>query len=138
LEFKVERGIVRGRVDQDEITEGTFQEDHIEFQIKRGDDVYHVVGRLRGGKLAGDWKEINTGKGGTWVGRADQSGTAWKKSLDVIPLYEYRSADGSRVYSTEPKMSSQQLERSADPICRVWRNPASLLILDRDAKPIPK
>jgi hypothetical protein len=138
LEFKVERGIVRGRVDQDEITEGTFQEDHIEFQIKRGDDVYHVVGRLRGGKLAGDWKEINTGKGGTWVGGADQSGTAWEKSLDVIPLYEYRSADGSRVYSTEPKMSSQQLERSADPICRVWRNPASLPILDRDAKPIPK
>lgn len=72
------------------------------------------------------------------MGTADQFGTAWEKSPDVIPLYEYRPADGSRVYSTEPKMSSQQLQRSADPICRVWRNPASFMILDRDAKPIPK
>jgi hypothetical protein len=138
LEFKVERGIVRGRLDQDEISEMTFRENHLEFQIKQGEDVYQVAGRLQDGELAGDWKEINTGKGGTWVGTADQSGTAWEKSPDVTPLYEYRSADGSRVYSTEPKIPSPQLQRSADPICRVWRNPASLLILDRDAKPIPE
>jgi len=136
LEFTVERGIVRGRLDQDEIPEGTFREDHIEFQLKSGDDTYRVLGRLQNGKLMGDWKEISTGKGGTWAGTADESGMAWKKSPDIAPLYEYRSADGSRVYSTEPQMPNQQLQRSADAICRVWRNPASLLILDRGAKPV--
>jgi hypothetical protein len=138
LEFRVERGIVRGRFDQDEIPEGTFRDDHIEFQVKSGDDTFRVVGRLQNGKLIGDWKEISTGKGGTWAGTVDESGMAWKKSPDIAPLYEYRSADGSRIYSTEPKMPNQQLQRSADPICLVWRNPASLLIVDRDAKPIPE
>jgi hypothetical protein len=136
LEFRIERGIVRGRVDQDEIPEGTLREDHLEFQITSGDDSYRVVGRLDGGKLAGDWQEIKSGKGGTWAGAADQSSTAWMKSQDLTPLYEYHSPDGARIYSTEPKLPTQQLQRSADPICLVWRNPASLLILDRDAKPI--
>jgi hypothetical protein len=135
LELKVERGIVRGHVDQDEIVDGISKEDHIEFQIKLGDDIYHVVGRLQGGKLIGDWKDINSGKGGTWAGILDQSGVAWEKSSDINPLYEYRSADGTHIYSTEPKMLNEQLQRSADPICRVWRNPVSLLILDRDANP---
>jgi hypothetical protein len=138
LEFRVERGIVRGRVDQDEIREGTFREDHIAFQINSGDDTYRVVGRLEGRKLAGDWQETSSHKGGTWAGTADQSGVAWMKSHDVTPLYEYHSADGTRIYSTESKMPSQRLQRSADPICLVWRNPASLLIVDRDAKPVPE
>ena len=136
LELNVDRGIVRGRLDQDEIAEGTSQEDHFEFKVKLGDDIYRVAGRLQDGKLIGDWKEINTGKGGTWVGTVDQSGMAWKKSPDITPLYEYRFADGSRIYSTESEMPNQQLQRTADPICRVWRNRASLLILDRDAKPV--
>jgi hypothetical protein len=72
------------------------------------------------------------------VGTVDQSGMAWKKSSDITPLYEYRFADGSRIYSTESEMPNQQLQRTADPICRVWRNPASLLILDREAKPVPE
>jgi hypothetical protein len=135
LEFKVERGIVRGHFDQDEIVDGISKEDHIEFQIKLGDDIYHVVGRLQGGKLIGDWKDINRGKGGTWAGILDQSGVAWEKSSYITPLYEYRSAEGTHIYSTEPKMPNEQLQRSADPICRVWKNPASLLILDRDANP---
>ncbi|MGB9434945.1 MAG: hypothetical protein WBQ89_22060 [Candidatus Acidiferrum sp.] len=135
LELKVEQGVVRGHVDQDEIVDGISQEDHIEFQVKLGDDIYHVVGRLQGGKLIGDWKDINRGEGGTWAGILNQSGVAWEKSSDINPLYEYRSADGTHIYSTEPKMPNEQLQRSADPICRVWRNPASLLILDRDANP---
>jgi hypothetical protein len=93
------------------------------------------VGRLQGGKLIGDWKDINSGKGGTWAGILDQSGVAWEKSSDITPLYEYRSAEGTHISSTEAKMPNEQLQRSADPICRVWKNPASLLILDRDANP---
>ncbi len=137
LEIRVEGEIVQGHLDQDEIMEGTYREGRIELPLKQGDDRYRVVGRLQGGKLIGDWTEINTGKSGTWEGKADQSGVKWKKSSDIIPLYEYRYADGTRIYSTEPKIPNQQLQRSVDPICRVWRNPMSLLILDLEAKPSP-
>jgi hypothetical protein len=84
LELNVDRGIVRGRLAQDEIAEGTSREDHFEFKVGLGDDIYRVAGRLQDGKLIGDWKEINTGKGGTWVGTVDQSGMAWKKSPDIL------------------------------------------------------
>jgi len=135
LEIRVEGEIVRGHLDQDEITEGTYREGRIEFRLKQGDDRYRIVGRLRGGKLIGDWTEINTGKSGTWEGKADQSGVTWKKTSGITPLYEYRYADGTFFYSTKSKISNPPLQRSADPICRVWQNPMSLLILDLEAKP---
>lgn len=137
LEIGVKGEIVRGHLDQNEILEGTYREGRIELRLKQGDDRYRVVGRLQGRKLIGDWTEINTGESVTWEGKADQSGMSWKKSSDITPLYEYRYADGTRIYSTESKIRNQQLQRSADPICRVWRNPMSLLILDREAKPSP-
>ncbi len=60
------------------------------------------------------------------------------KSPAVVPLYEYRDASrGSRLYCTNPNLKDTALKRSAEPLCRVWRNPMSLLILDRKAKPIP-
>jgi hypothetical protein len=137
LEIRVEGEMVRGHLDQDEITEGTYREGRIEFRLKQGDDRYRVVGRLQGGKLIGDWTETDTGKSGTWEGKPDQSGVKWKKSSDISPLYEYLNADGTRIYSTQSRISDQQLQRSADPICRVWRNPMSLLIWDLEAKPSP-
>jgi hypothetical protein len=96
------------------------------------------MGHLQNRKLSGDWKEITTGQGGTWTGSVDESNMGWENSPDMAPLYEYRSADGSRIYSTESQMPNKQMQRMTDPLCRVWRNPASLLILDRDAKPAPE
>jgi hypothetical protein len=138
LELKIEGGTVRGRVDHDKIAGGTYGDDRVAFQIKLGKELYRVVGRLQDGKLIGDWTEVNTGKNGTWVGTMDESDVAWKKSPDIVPLYEYRQADGSRIYATETHLGDRQMQRSAEPICRVWRNPASLLILDREAKPVPE
>jgi hypothetical protein len=56
----------------------------------------------------------------------------------IVPLYEYtRIADGSRLYSTDPALPDKTLQRASEPLCRVWRNPASHLILDLNAKPVP-
>jgi hypothetical protein len=46
---------------------------------------------------------------------------AWRYSPALVPLYFY----GGR-YTTEPKPGAQ-------PIARVWRNPAVSLMLDREA-----
>jgi hypothetical protein len=60
------------------------------------------------------------------------------ESPALVPLYEYtRIADGSRLYSTDPALPDKNLERSPEPLCRVWRNPTSQLILDLNAKPLP-
>jgi len=56
-------------------------------------------------------------------------------SLGMVPLYEYRNSEsGVGVYSTEPHLKSKVLKRAPQPICRVWRNPMSSLILDRMTK----
>jgi hypothetical protein len=49
----------------------------------------------------------------------------------VVPLYEYRHFEsGARVYSTRPDLENKTIKRATQPVCRVWRNPMSSLILD--------
>jgi hypothetical protein len=48
----------------------------------------------------------------------------WRSSTALVPLYY---SDG--VYSTTPRAGAQA-------VARVWRNPARILLLDGDAKPV--
>ena len=60
------------------------------------------------------------------------------QSSAVVPLFEHRHVQsGRRTYSTNPEPADQTLQRPVEPVCRVWRNPMSALILDPDAKPVP-
>lgn len=60
-----------------------------------------------------------------------------KVSPAAVPLYQYRDPHTNALsYSTEA--SPPQLERVSDkPLCRVWRNPSSVLALDSAAKAAP-
>jgi hypothetical protein len=59
-----------------------------------------------------------------------------QSSPAVVPLYEYRRANGRVVvYCTDSELADPKLIRSAGSICRVWRNPISRLILDAHARP---
>lgn len=75
------------------------------------------------------------------TGQAESNGGAafaaqQDKSPAVVPLYEYRRGEqGAPMYSTDPDREEPGLMRSAQPLCRVWRNPQPLLILDRHAMP---
>jgi hypothetical protein len=58
-------------------------------------------------------------------------------SSAVVPVYEYRHRrDGTRLYSTQPNMAGDDLVRSPEVLCLVWRNPMAVLILDTMAKPV--
>jgi len=60
------------------------------------------------------------------------------QSPGVTPLYDYRDAgEHRRLYSTQPNLEDESLRRSAEPICRVWKNPMRVLALDGEAGPIP-
>lgn len=56
----------------------------------------------------------------------------------VVPLYEYRDGrSGKRWYSVDATTQAPNVTRSTLPICRVWRNPSTILALDYEAKPSP-
>jgi hypothetical protein len=51
-------------------------------------------------------------------------------------LYEYRNDDtGEYLYSTNPDLDRKGWTRTAKPICRVWKAPASQLLFDGKARP---
>jgi len=55
-----------------------------------------------------------------------------------VPLYEYRDAQsGARFYSVDAKLDSAGFTRTEKPICRVWKNPSSMVLLDYKATPVP-
>lgn len=61
-----------------------------------------------------------------------------KVSPAVVPLYEYRDEHTNAVwYATDSGLPLPSAHRSALPICRVWRNPSTLLALDTAARPTP-
>jgi hypothetical protein len=60
-----------------------------------------------------------------------------KASPDVVPVYEYRDArNGARWYATDAADLPPDAKRADRPLCRVWRNPLSVLALDTQARPL--
>ena len=63
-------------------------------------------------------------------------GASEKPSPSLVPLYEYKDA-GHAWYSTNADAHfGTAVIRSATPVCRVWRNPSSVLALDYDAQAV--
>ncbi len=58
-----------------------------------------------------------------------------KPSPAVVPLWEYHDArDGKRWYSTDANGQTATITHAATPLCRVWRNPSTILALDTETK----
>ncbi|RYX82727.1 hypothetical protein EON83_18080 [bacterium] len=59
-----------------------------------------------------------------------------KSTPSVRPLYAYRDENTGRWrYSTDATRTSATEKRSEQPLCRVWRNPSTMLALDYEAQP---
>jgi len=137
LEMKVNGDEIKGGYAKDNlvITSGRLKGDQVELNLKDERDSYTLTACLIQGKLIGEFKKSGTKEIGTWEGKRANLAW-WQMALPaVVPLYEYRHIEsGERVYSTEPNLKSNVLKRAAQPICRVWRNPMSLLIVDHMTK----
>jgi len=90
---------------------------------------YSLTATLRDGQLAGEWKQLNGSEHGTWSAIWTDTTPPEHRSAAVTELYEYESPAGAFVYSTDPGLSGG-LKRSPRPLCRVWKNPMSALVLD--------
>ncbi|HZS08198.1 MAG TPA: hypothetical protein VFD58_25410 [Blastocatellia bacterium] len=139
LRMKLEGELVTGAADTGVITNGTFRQGRLAINVKNGEDTYTLTAAVRKQKLTGEWKQHNTGTGGTWEGEPADQAQQPSGSPAVVALYEYRNLKGSaRLYSTRADLPVKTMKRSADPLCYVWKNPMPMLILDRKAKPLLK
>jgi hypothetical protein len=121
-----------------ESVQGTFKGEHLDLILKTTDETYTLADELQQGKLRGTWQsQNNPNERGDW--HCERPPTVRRpESPAIVPLYEYTHiADGSRLYSTDPALPDKTLKRSPEPLCRVWRNPTSHLVLDLNAKPVP-
>jgi hypothetical protein len=98
---------------------------------------YQMNAEFTNGQLTGHWHTIDGMQAGTCEGqRVD---FAWKQgaSSAVVPLYEYwNPTTGSYIYSTICHPLESAWVRSGSPLCRVWKNPITDLVLDYETEPI--
>jgi hypothetical protein len=139
LDLKLEGEQVRSAgAEGTESVQGTFKGEHLDLILKTTDETYTLADELQQGKLRGTWQsQNNPNERGDW--HCERPPTVRRpESPAIVPLYEYTHiADGSRLYSTDPALPDKTLKRSPEPLCRVWRNPTSHLVLDLNAKPVP-
>jgi hypothetical protein len=57
------------------------------------------------------------------------------KAPGVMPLYEFRAADGRRSYSTRTEPPGPDWQRGEQPVCQVWEPPSAVLTIERGAEP---
>ena len=134
--FQLELVLKGQTVSGTDVTRGVYRDDKLDLQIQ----VYGftINGALKDGRLYGDFMKQDSTSRGVWSGQRVTLPPDRAVSSAVVPLYEYRDKNtGLRFYSVDPGLDPNTSKRSEDPICRVWKNPSSLVLLDYKAKPVP-
>jgi hypothetical protein len=115
--------------------EGHFSNDTFALSFRIFD--YSFTGRLQDGNLIGEYRKDDGTEIGNWSGIRVEMNQEEAVSSSVVFLYEYRKVGSEEIfYSVDPGLASSLITRAAHPICRVWRNPSSVLALDYMAKPV--
>jgi hypothetical protein len=132
-ELAVEGDEVSGRFDQDSqyrfayIVGGTFHSNRLELRVEYNHDAYLLSGEWREGGFRGAWRQADDGERGTWqAGRTEVRAPPARELPATVRLYEWRRAsDDARQYALEGERMEAGWERSARPLCRVWRGARS-------------
>jgi len=105
--------------------------------IKQFDESYHLTGTAKDGILQGLWKSSAQMTNGTWKAECSDHLLQPFHSEILAPLYEYTNRkSGENFYSTDGGLESEKFLRNKNPLCRVWKNPSSVLVLDFKAQPL--
>jgi hypothetical protein len=116
-------------------TAGHLKNDTLTLSFRIED--YSATGKLQGETLIGEFRKDDGTEMGSWSGTREKVDQEDLVSSSVVFLYEYRKVDGEdRFYSIDPNITNTSFSRIEKPICRVWKNPLSVLALDYKAKPI--
>jgi len=138
LELQTDGKQVKGKIINNhlKIEKGTFLNNQLELVIKDTSNLesFTITAFLKSENLNGEYNEIKGGNTGVFTGK--RSGELWKQYLSpmLVPLYEFQDEKGTYFYSVDSE--KEGMKRSEKPVCRVWKNPTSVLTLDYIAKPI--
>jgi hypothetical protein len=133
LELKVDGEQVTGKVAEGVITRGSWRGDQLTLEVKTAQEVYELTAQIQAKRWRGTWRIQSTDKHGVWSGERAVEAV----SPALVPLYEYRRVkDGVRVYATTAQLPGKAFRRAAAPLCHVWRNPSSAVVVDYQAKPV--
>lgn len=120
------------------VTNAEFRNDTIVFTVNDASNevIHRITASILDGKMNGRGVASGTKESFDWEG--ERIDLIWKlaASAAVVPMYEYQKENGDYYYSTDPGL--QEMKRSEKPICRVWRNPSTILTLDYEAKPVQR
>src|SRR5207244_10106997 len=115
---------------------GSFKAATLRLDVLHEEKAYALTASIGAGKLRGDWNRLDGGERGTWSGTRFDPVPPEDNSL--VSLYEYRhTQNNGRIYSTNAELADKTWQRAAAPICRVWRNPMTVLSLDPSANAVP-
>jgi hypothetical protein len=109
----------------------------IKLIVKQFDESYHLTGSVKDGLLQGTWNSSDFLTKGIW--KAKCTDYQWQPvHSDLLePLYEYTNRKTRQnFYSTDGGLESEIFLRNKNPLCRVWKNPSSVLVLDFKAQPV--
>ncbi len=138
LELSVSGENVTGRLnDAPDSVRGTLRSERLTLELESDGVPFVLEATYAQDRLRGEWNRADSTEKGSWSAERVDCGTKDAQAPLVVPLYEYRHRDGSRLFATTPDLSRPGLTRSTAPLCRVWRNPMPVLVLDREARPVP-
>jgi hypothetical protein len=107
----------------------------LEMHLTNGSAVYVLNSTVREQNMLGDWRRTDGGQSGTWSARRTNI-SGMDHSPALVRLYEYRGTAQQCIYSPEGDLQEPSLRRASEPLCRVWKNVATALILDREVQPV--
>jgi hypothetical protein len=110
------------------IRQGTIRDAELSIRIEDGSSTYIFTAQILPDRLTG--RVIEQGQPGDSQCECTRATPLAHNSPDVITLYQYEEA-GRIQYTTDSHAPS------ARAVGKVWRNPMSILVLDRGARPKP-
>lgn len=138
LELETDGKLVKGKIINAhlKIEKGSLLNNQLELFIKdtTNQETFTIKALLKYENLSGEFHESRNGNTGVFTGK--RSGELLKQYLSpmLVPLYEFQHKDGTYFYSVDSE--KEGMKRSEKPVCRVWKNPSSVLTLDYKAKPV--
>jgi hypothetical protein len=117
------------------VTDAHYEDDTLTFTAQIQD--YMLTGKLVNKQLNGTYRNGDKSEEGKWSGTRPVVKQEESVNPSVTYLYEYKdNMQKSCFYSVDPELSDKSLTRMPQPICRVWKNPSSVVSLDYMAKPV--
>ena len=139
LDLRLRDGKITGTLNMggEASVEGTFADGQITLRLGTEIGAFDIRAKMEQGTLRGEWRRSDGTEKGNFEARRDEGAGGSLASAAEAPLLAFRDSKTEAIhYTTDAKWSREGYKRLDSPVCRVWANPVSVLVLDQDTKPV--